>query len=476
METLQKQLPLEAAESRPDCRRELLKIRLKEHFSFDSFVARKMIAFLGLVAGSILSVCRRSARAFRLFSIIHRAAYSGLVSKVVERWVRARVRTGRDGKKPFTPVCQAYLEGLSSTPATARFHENPARLLGTRALVLKSPAENEKGVILIDYTFALSLFAKKFDVSRIAQNYYFVLEPTWCGYCDLDILCYSQFPFPVFVQTPESRDARFLEAIGSNLIPLSVGGNWWVDHRVYRPLPGVTKDVDVIMVACWGRYKRHYKVFQALARLRARGERLKTVLVGYNADYTLDDILRQARYYGVEDQLEIYEELSPEEVNCQLNRAKVSILWSRKEGFNRAIIEGMFAGVPCILRADHNYGHHYEYINPQTGCFATERDLPDRLLDVIKNNQTFKPRDWVLANLSCQKATEALEGAIREVATAAGENWTRGLALKVCYLNTMRYWDDSTADRFAADYDFLRSVIRTCESVRARGAAHAVSG
>jgi glycosyltransferase involved in cell wall biosynthesis len=439
----------------------LVTVRCKEYLTFDSIIFRKCAALAGLFAGCVLSLCGRTANAFRAFSVIHRAAYSDWACVFVERWVRARLK--KDGKtsRSFTPVCESYVNGLAPTPATARFHANPSKLLGTRVLVLKSPGANEKGVILIDYTFALSLFAKKFDVAAIARQYHLVLEPTWCGYCDLDILSYCKFDFPVFVQAPEPRDAAFLATIGSNLLPVDVGGNWWVDHRVYRPLPDVEKDVDVAMIACWGQYKRHSAFFSALARLRAAGERLTAVLVGYPADLTLADILRQARHYGVEDQLECHEDLPPDAVNRQLNRARVNLLWSRKEGFNRAIIEGMFADVPCVLREGHNFGDGYAYINPQTGCFSSERDLPGRLLWVTRNHEQFGPRAWALQHLSCQRATAVLESAIRRVAGAEGQSWTRGLALKVCYLNTMRYWDEGQRAQFDSDYEFLRSVIST---------------
>jgi glycosyltransferase involved in cell wall biosynthesis len=456
--TVEKSLATVMSKPRKGCTGVLLRVRLKEYFSFDSFVFRNLIALLSLGAGAVLTLCGQRAKAFRIFSRIHRAAYCGWVSKTVEWWAKDLATTDRGATKPIAFVCDRYLDELSSTPSTAKFHDNPAKLLGTRVLVLKSPAANEKGVVLIDYTFSLSLFAKKFDVARIAERYYLVLEPTWSGYYDLDILCYSKFNFPVFVQTPEPRDAATLRTIGGNLIPLSVGGNWWVDHRVYRPLPDVTKDVDVIMVACWGTYKRHYSFFSSLATLRKQGHLLKAVLVGYRANYKLDDILLQAQHFGVEDQLEAYENLTPDEVNRQYNRAKVNLLWSRKEGFNRAIIEGMCANVPCIIRVGHNYGHAYSYINPLTGCFSSERDLPQKLLGVIGNPTAFAPRDWVLQNMSCLQATEDLQAAIKQVATAAGENWTQNLAVKTCYLNTMRYWDEDNRRRFEPDYEFIRSV------------------
>jgi hypothetical protein len=121
----------------------------------------------------------------------------------------------------------------------------------------------------------------------------------------------------------------------------------------------------------------------------------------------------------------------------------------------------MFAGVPCLLREGFNYGYHYPYINPQTGCFATEKQLPERLSWMIGNHRRFSPSDWVLHNMSCQKATEIIEGAVGKVATSAGERWSGGLAVKVCYVDGMQYWNEGDRERFRQDYDFLRSAMRT---------------
>jgi glycosyltransferase involved in cell wall biosynthesis len=448
------------SESPASCGRELAFLQIKEYLVFDSLICRKLIAALGIVTGVVFSAFRQTSKAFSIFAKIHRAAYSDWASKFVEWWVSVRIRNDFPVNQGLLQVCNAHLDQLSEAPATRRFHADPLRLLGTRVLVLKSPAVNEKGVVLIDYTFAFALFAKSFDVERIAQQYYFVLEPSWSGYCDLDILYYTKFNFPVFVQAPEPKDAALLQNIKCNLVPLPVGDNWWVDHRIYRPVAGVSKDVDVVMVGSWGSYKRHFRFFAALAGLRSKGERLKAVMVGYPGGYTREDIYRHARHYGVHDQVEFHEHLPPEEVNLQYNRAKVNLVWSRREGCNRSSVEGMFAGVPCIFRDGFNYGHQYDHVNTQTGCYASERDLPNRMLWLTKNPQQFCPRAWVLENMSCQRATAILNEAIRRVAIRAGENWTRDLVVKVTYVGAMRYWDEDDAQRFRMDYDFLRSLNR----------------
>ncbi len=321
-------------------------------------------------------------------------------------------------------------------------------------------------MLLLDYSFVFPAFARFYDIGSICKRYHLVLEPSWSGYCDPDILCYLPVQVPVFVEAFEPRDAAFVASLKANLIPVPLAANWWVDHRVMRPLPGIKKDIDVVMLASWATFKRHHRFFAALSQLKKQGHALRCLLIGYPVNLTLADIRGLAAYYGIEDQVECREWLGSAEVNEQLNRARVNIVWSRKEGVNRAIIEGMFAGVPCMLRQGFNYGHEYFYVNKETGCFAGERELPERLLWMVRHHAEFQPRDWVLAHMSCQRATAILEECVRAHAVSAGENWTRGLAVKVGHLNGMQYWDPADKGRFESDYDFLRSKIRAKSTER----------
>lgn len=441
---------------------DLLKKRIKEWLEFDSTAVKRFSSLTGLAVGGLLYAARCPRRGFSILAKVHRSAAGGLSSRLAERLARsaAGARAGSGAPHPLITVYDRHVENTPRDTATEKFFQDPLRLLKSLAIVVKSPRDNEKGVIIINYSYLFPLFAKLFDVPAVARRYHLVLEPSWSGYCNLDILCYSRYDFPVFVQAYEPYDAEFIERSRSNLVTVRTSTNWWVDHRVFRPRDEIAKDVDVIMVASWADFKRHHRLFAALRKLRGEGLTPKVALLGYPCGRSRADICRQARYYGVLDCLEMQEQVPPEEVGRQMNRAKVNVIWSRKEGVNRAIIEGMFAGVPCIIREGFNYGYRYPYINPQTGCFAAENELPARLRWMIENHHRYRPRNWVMANMTCQHATAILSDVIRDVATRRGERWTQELAVKVNRLNDMGYWDEADEGRFEPDYEYLRSVIR----------------
>jgi glycosyltransferase involved in cell wall biosynthesis len=212
------------------------------------------------------------------------------------------------------------------------------------------------------------------------------------------------------------------------------------------------------MIAGWASYKRHWAFFRALKTLR-RVLEPRVALVGYPLDTDVDAIMRDAKTAGVDDLIEVHERLSPAEVNAVLNRSKVNVLWSRREGVNRAIIEGMAAGVPCVLRSGFNYGYRYPYINVATGCYASDHELPDVLERMIRDHASYSPRRYFLEHLTPHISTATLNAAIRTVATERGERWTEDLAVRVSALDGLAYWDPADRQRFEDDYRFLEAQI-----------------
>jgi glycosyltransferase involved in cell wall biosynthesis len=439
----------------------LLRSAALEYLEYDSRAARWLTATCGAAAAGALWTAGQRARAFTLLSRIHRSGGAESVTSGIERALASLNRQERHGKRTgLWDFYEAHTRESLRIGQAAGVVSRPETLFGYRAIVLKGASEGERGVLVVDYSYIFPVFAALFDLDAIASRYYIVLEPSWRGLCTADILSYSRFDFPVFIETIEPRDTAFIEGLGANFVTVPIAANWWVDHRLVRERPGIERDIDVIMVAAWGDVKRHWRFFKVLAGLRRRGHRLKVALVGYKSDKSRQDIEDEARHFGVVDQLSIYERLPLDEVGALLARSKVHVLWSRKEGSNRAIVEALFAGVPIVVRDGLSYGYHYPYVNESTGCFATEATLGDAILRVIERRDQYHPREWAMANMSCQGATRILESSIRSVAVAAGEKWTRGLVAKTVHLESQRYWDPDDKGRFEEDYAFLRAAQR----------------
>ena len=438
--------------------RQLTGWRLAEYLKFDSRVAKVAGAWGWLLAAAFFSLTGRSVRALRSLTTAHSTNASKTVRAIVERILRQPA--DRHSRLSRT-VDDAYDRFLASV-SIDKPHERPSNLVGTRLIVVKSPAANERGVIIIDYNYTFAVFARSCDLATLARKYYLVLEPSWVGYCTPEILVYSRLADPVFVQSNETRDLQVLAGVSPNLIPVPMASNWWIDHRLIRPPAVEQKDFDICMVSAWMAFKRHARVFAALGRLRRRGIKLRALLVGYSmaGGLTRDDIYRQAQYFGVSDQIEIRENIPYDQVAAELSRCKCHVLWSRREGSNRAVIESMLADVPTILRAGHNFGQRYAYINPQTGCFADEDSLPEKLLYVTEHYRAFSPRSWIMENMTPQIATAKLNEAIRRVALANGEAWTTDLVVRTKQLQRAGYWNPGDELQFASDYAFVRSLLQ----------------
>jgi len=120
----------------------------------------------------------------------------------------------------------------------------------------------------------------------------------------------------------------------------------------------------------------------------------------------------------------------------------------------------MLTGVPTILRAGFNYGHHYPYINPRTGQFADETTLPDVLLEMCQRYADYDPRAWIMENMSAQICSARLNESIKRVAVARGEPWSSDIVVRTSGLARSPYWNPEDAVRFESDYAYLRSLIR----------------
>jgi glycosyltransferase involved in cell wall biosynthesis len=436
----------------------IVRAAAREYATYDLRTIGWPLGAAALAASSGLRVAGLQKKGFDLLLKAHHLRLSSDIDRQIVRSVAEATALERSGRA--SGLWSLYDEAISA--AVANFRKAPGagatRFLGSRILVIKSATPQERGVIVADYQYVFPLMAGLFDLPAICERYDVVLEPSWADVCAPEILLFTKQRQPVYVQTIEPRDQAVLQSINANLTAVPLAANWWGDPR-HTPVSSGPRDIDVIMVAAWADIKRHWRVFRALAQLRRRGRRLKTVLVGYRYDRTREEIEELAGYFGIRDQIETYERISQGEVAALLARSKVHVLWSRRECANRAVIEAMMADVPVIVREGLTFGHRYPYVNEHTGRFVPEGRLAEAIVEVIDSRTAFSPREWVLENMTCVHATAILQRTLESARKARGEPWYTDLALKASSLDAQRYYNPEDAQRFEPDYRFLESQI-----------------
>lgn len=326
-------------------------------------------------------------------------------------------------------------------------------------IVIKEPSGSEKGVVVIKYTPTFDACVAFFDLDAVQKHYYIVLEPSWAGYCDPSLLLFLSQHNPVFVESPEPSDYRFLQSLNSNLVPLAIGSADWVDADVFRPGLQKEKEFDVVMVANWGRHKRHKELFRALSTIRHR--RLRVLLIGFEwGGRTKEHIVAEANRFALKHvDLLIEEQLSSPQVADRLRRSRVFVLLSKKEGPNKAMMEAMFCDVPAIVY-DKFIGGAQTKIVPETGMLSSYEQLGSSILHVLDHRMQYTPRQWALTHTGSRWATQQLNKIIRSVVCEMGAPWTVELQEKVNNPN-LSYKDSTRQSAAVTSRARLESFLYT---------------
>ena len=367
-------------------------------------------ALLGfMVRGFVQSILKRQGKAFSDLSQVHRTTRLPWVRRLVE------------------PYIIAHLNAAYFRPSINN-NGNISRFFGNRLAVLKEPRPNgERGVLLIMFSELLPLLYEAMDMGRLLQAYTLVFEPSWSGYCDEDILRFTQFEEDIFVMAAQMDDYAFLQRLHSNLIPVNMGPCDWVDPRVSEPYLSSPKEFDIVMNSNWGAWKRHHVLFRMLKYSK---QRYRAALIGgtwVGVGMSRSDIEELAQYYGVRDQLTVFEHIPYQEVMDITCKSRVSVLLSLKEGSNRAISESIFCNVPVIVLENH-VGGIVKNVVRETGLLVPERELESAVERLI--HSSLEPRSWAVEHISCFKSTEKLNRVLKERALQKGLPWTKDLATR----------------------------------------------
>jgi glycosyltransferase involved in cell wall biosynthesis len=212
------------------------------------------------------------------------------------------------------------------------------------------------------------------------------------------------------------------------------------------------------MVANWARHKQHRQLFNALRKIEKR--QMHVLLIGFEwGGRTKEDILKEASDLDTQCiNITIMDNIPQTEIAQYLTQSKVYIYLSKKEGDNKAVVEGLFCNVPSIVY-EGTIGGVKSRINKNTGVFTSYEQLHETIIYMLDHYQEFSPREWALKNTGCSIASKALNAVLKDLAKQNGESFTSDIVLKSNSPN-LTYTQGVTRNNFENDYEFIRKAAR----------------
>jgi glycosyltransferase involved in cell wall biosynthesis len=234
-----------------------------------------------------------------------------------------------------------------------------------KAIILKPPVSpHEKGVLYVTFENQWMNLLRAGRIREIARAYDLVLGPTWSPPHDASLLLAGKiWPEPVFTLLSNFEDEETIRRLSPRIIPIPLLASSWTNPGSYEPYLGLPKTIDILMVATFSRYKRHWRLFEAI---RGLPRSLRIVLIGRPVDLKESNLERQARLFGVGDRFELWSRATDEQILQAIGQARISLILSRQEGSCIAVAESMMGGTPVGLFRKARIGSR-AFINAQTG-------------------------------------------------------------------------------------------------------------
>lgn len=362
---------------------------------------------------------------------------------------------------PIRSVLRRWMVPRLHGPAAAAWREHQvglARYMGefadirdstlTTTVILKAPGpDGEKGVLYSSFEYNWLRITRSPRAREFFRDYYLVGASSWSppDYASFAHLA-GLSDDPVFIGISNLADIESYRIMSPVIEPSPLMACDWINPGYYQPRPRAGRSIDILMVANWLPFKRHWLLFEALRRLPRN---LSVVLVGRNGDgRTERDILREARAFGVRQDLQLYTDIGIEQVSALQGDARISVLFSAREGSCVAPVECLFADTPVGMMEDCHVGSK-AYINPSTGVLFTRRGLDRQVASFLERAQEYSPRAWAVEHVSCQQSSRRLNEQLASHARSRGQPWTSDIA-ELCWRYVPQHVHASDTERFTA--------------------------
>ena len=330
------------------------------------------------------------------------------------KYCMAAIRTS------YHPSAIAFLHRLTSSGVLdLRTLISPAvhrKEIEGRMLVLAEPkvvdGKLKKGVLLIKFTTSFSYFLQVDVWNHVNKYFLFVLEPSWAGYADPDILAFLAAADHCIIQATETRDRALINTLFPDIPALDIGSSNWVDTTTFSSGAMAEKLYDVIYVANLNPIKRVYKALDVFSEIAERDSTFKAMLVcAHWGSSDLGEIKTYLVNKDLQNHVVLTGGIKQSELVTILQKSKVSVLFSLKEGSNRSLFESMFADIPVLCLSE-NVGVNKAYINDRTGILCSDGCVASCLEYMYAHYDKFDPRAWAMEHISAECSTAKITALI----------------------------------------------------------------
>jgi glycosyltransferase involved in cell wall biosynthesis len=299
------------------------------------------------------------------------------------------------------------------------------RRIGRGAFLKSCISDREKGVLFVSFEHEWFRLLRHCDLHEFARHYRLVVAPSGDPHNLINYVFPAAYPSTIFTLISHAEEVDILPRVAPNYVAVPLYASSWVHPGLYKPRPRSERDIDLVMVANFAKFKRHHALFKAVRHMPAG---LRILLIGQDQDArTADTILSAAACYGVRDRFRLLSNAPYETVADTLCRSRASVILSRREGSCVVVAESLFADTPAALLESAEVGSR-AFINARTGRLLRDGDLATQLTEFIAESDCYSPRAWAEEHLSCFRSTAVLNDIIKRHALAAGEEWTCDLA------------------------------------------------
>lgn len=283
----------------------------------------------------------------------------------------------------------------------------------------------ERGVVYISFEAQWARLLNQQDVHEFTRRYLVVCAPSSSPHNIINYLFPHAYPDSYFTGISNPEDLTTLPRVAATMHVLPIYASQWVNPDLFHPLPRPEREFDLVMVASWGKVKRHHALFRAMRRMPGS---IRVLLVGQDQDGRTAATIRElAASYGVERQLTVMSNQPYPDVARHLANARASVVLSRREGSCVVVAESFCADTPAALLNDAVIGSRV-FINECTGQLLDARWLARDLMGFLERSNDFRPRTWAEQNISCYRTTALLNDILRQEALRRGDTWTVDLA------------------------------------------------